>query len=90
MNRTKALAIIAIANCGMAACSFAQNQMVQANILSDSIVSGAKLTFHRYGGQYFQSQSFRVPLSKKERATQLLEARVTPSNATLVAAPVSG
>jgi hypothetical protein len=137
MNRIKAIAIIAIANSVMAASSFAQSHMVQANIPFDFTVSGkllpageyrieqhgpniveirnhykpitslalvtaggdaapgtGKLMFHRYGGQYFLSEilsdsagmSFRVPVSKKERATQLQEARVTPSNTTFVAA----
>jgi hypothetical protein len=137
MNRIKAIAIVAIANSVMAASSFAQNHMVQANIPFDFTVSGklfpageyrieqrgtniveirnhdkpisavamvapdgnagpggGKITFHRYGDQYFLSQilsdsagmSFKVPVSKKERATQLQEARVTPSTTTFVAA----
>jgi hypothetical protein len=137
MDRIKAIAIVAIANSVLAASSFAQNHMVQANIPFDFTVSGklcpageyrieqrgpsiieirnhykpiaavvlvspdsqagpgtGKLTFHRYGGQYFLSQilshsagmSFRVPVSKQERATQLQEAHVTPSNTTFVAA----
>jgi hypothetical protein len=137
MNRIKAIAIVAIASSVMAASSFAQDHVVQANIPFDFTVSGklfpageykiqqratniieirnyrkpiasvalvnpdgqaspgpGKLTFHRYGGQYFLSQilsdsagmSFKLPVSKKERATQLQEARVTPSNTTFVAA----
>ncbi len=58
---------------------------------------GGVLTFHHYGDQYFLSQilsdsanlSLKVPTSKKERKTQLQQARVTSpdlTNVTLVAA----
>jgi hypothetical protein len=55
---------------------------------------GGVVTFHRYGDQYFLSQilsehadlSIRVPTSKKERKTQLQQARITPPNVTFVAA----
>ena len=54
---------------------------------------GGVLTFHHYGSQYFLSQilsesanmSLRVPTSKRERKTQLQQARVTPPDVTLVA-----
>jgi hypothetical protein len=59
-----------------------------------SAPGGGIVTFHRYGNQYFLSQilcdsanlSLRVPTSKKERTTQMLQARVNPPNVTFVAA----
>jgi hypothetical protein len=55
---------------------------------------GGVVTFHRYGDQYFMSQilsdqagmSLKLPTSKRERATQLQQARVNPPNVTFVAA----
>jgi len=55
---------------------------------------GGVVTFHRYGDRYFLSQilseradlSLRVPTSKKERVTQLQQARVDQPSLTLIAA----
>ena len=59
-----------------------------------SAPGGGVLTFHRYGDQYFLSQilsdsanmSLKVPTSKRERKTQLQQARVIQPELTLVAA----
>jgi hypothetical protein len=61
---------------------------------SESAPGGGVLTFHHYGDQYFLSQilsesanlNIRVPTSKKERKTQLQQARVIPPDVTFVAA----
>jgi hypothetical protein len=64
---------------------------------SHSAAGARVLTFHHYGDQYFLGQilsdsanlRLKVPTSKKERKTQLQQAKVTPpdvANVTLVAA----
>jgi hypothetical protein len=55
------------------------------------VEGGGMITFHRYGAQYFLSQilnsemSLKVPTSKKERVTQLQQARVEEPGLTFIA-----